>query len=131
MIEKVDAPTQRDFVWDHIEPGAKVYSDGAYGYSLVPNQEAVHHSVGEYVRGQAHTNGVESFWAMLKRAHKGTFHRISPKHLHRYVNEFCGRHNIRDLDTIRQMEHVVARMVGRRLKYTDLIADNGRSAAAT
>ena len=43
------------------------------------------HSVGEYVRGMVHTNGVESFWSTLKRAHKGTFHKLSPKHLDRYV----------------------------------------------
>ena len=80
------------------------------------------HSVGEYVRDQAHTNGMESFWSMLKRAHKGTFHKISPKHLQRYVNEFAGRHNIRDKDTIDQMYSVVAGMVGRRLMYRDLVA---------
>ena len=39
----------------------------------------------------AHTNGIESFWAMLKRAHKGTFHKLSPKHLQRYVSEFAYR----------------------------------------
>ena len=74
---------------------------------------------------------MKSFWSLLKRAHKGTFHRLSPKHLHRYVNEFATRHNIRDLDTIQQMEHIVARMVGKRLMYRDLIADTGKSARAT
>ena len=67
----------------------------------VENHEAVAHSAGEYVRYlegvKVHTNGVESFWSMLKRAHKGTFHRLSAKHLQRYVNEFAGRHNIRVL----------------------------------
>ena len=80
------------------------------------------HSVGEYVRDQAHTNGMESFWSMLKRAHKGTFHKISPKHLDRYVHEFAGKHNIRDKDTVDQMYSVVAGMVGRRLMYRDLVA---------
>ena len=79
------------------------------------------HSVGEYVNGMAHTNGVESFWSMLKRAHKGVYHKLSAKHLQRYVSEFAGRQNIREMDTIRQMEHVVAAMVGRRLMYRDLV----------
>ena len=65
---------------------------------------------------------------MLKRAHKGTFHKLSAKHLQRYVNEFAGRQNIRDMDTIRQMEHVVAAMVGKRLMWRDLTADNGLAA---
>ena len=62
---------------------------------------------------------------MLKRAHKGTFHKISPKHLNRYVQEFAGKHNIRESDTIDQMRNTVARLVGRRLLYRSLIADNG------
>ena len=107
----------------HTASDAKVYTDEASAYDGLPNRESVKHSVAEYVRGQAHTNGVESFWATLKRAHKGTFHKLSAKHLQRYVNEFAGRHNIRSMDTIRQMEHVVAEMVGKRLMYKELIAD--------
>ena len=72
--------------------------------------------------GWAHTNGIESFWSMLKRAHKGTYHKISVKHLQRYVDEFSGRHGVRELDTREQMQSVVARMVGKRLTYLDLIA---------
>ena len=64
---------------------------------------------------------------MLKRAHKGVYHRLSPKHLQAYVNTFAGRHNIRELDTMAQIQHVMAGMVGKRLMYRDLIADNGRS----
>ena len=77
-----------------------------------------------------HIQGIESFWSMLKRAHKDTFHKISPKHLQRYVSEFAGKHNIRDLDTIVQMRDTVARLVGRNLFYRDLIADNGLNNAA-
>ena len=75
----------------------------------------------------AHTNGIESFWSMLKWAHKGTFHKISPKHLQRYVSEFAGKHNIRESDTIDQMRDTVARLVGRNLLYRDLTACNGLS----
>ncbi|MCY3705630.1 MAG: IS1595 family transposase [Gammaproteobacteria bacterium] len=131
VIDSTDKATLQGFVQKHAAPDAKVYTDDTSAYKSLGNHEAVKHSVGEFVKGMAHTNGMESFWATLKRAHKGTFHRLSAKHLQRYVNEFAGRHNIRDMDTIRQMEHVVAAMVGRRLMYRDLIADNGRSAMAT
>jgi len=66
---------------------------------------------------------------MLKRAHGGTFHKISPKHLDRYVREFVGKHNIRDSGTLAQMRDAVARLVGRNLLYRDLIARNGLSNA--
>ena len=65
---------------------------------------SVRHSVGEYVRRQAHTNGIESFWAMLKRGYQGVYHQMSPHHLRRYVTEFEGRHNDRPSDTIDQLK---------------------------
>ena len=73
----------------------------------------------------AHTNGIESFWAMLKRAHTGTYHKLSPKHLNRYVQEFAGKHNVRGSDTLAQMATVVAGLIGKRLMYRDLVAPNG------
>ena len=98
-----------------------MYTDGSRAYDGLPNREAVHHNVGEYVREMAHTNGVESFWAMLKRGYYGIYHEMSPKHLQRYVNEFTGRHNVRDLDTLDQMRDAVAGLIGRRLMYRDLV----------
>ena len=68
---------------------------------------------------------MESFWSMLKRAYKGTFHKLSPKHLDRYIQEFVGRHNLREQDTLDIMAAIVDGMRGKRLKYKDLIADNG------
>ena len=113
------------------QPEATVYTDGEAAYRGVARKhEVVKHSVGEYVRGMAHTNGMESFWSMLKRAHTGTFHKLSPKHLDRYVQEFAGKHNIRDLDTIAQMHDTVSRLIGRRLLYGGLIADNGFDSGA-
>ena len=85
------------------------------------HHEAVRHSVGEYVRNQAHTNGMESFWAMLKRGYHGTYH-MSSKHLQRYVNEFVGRNNVRNLDTIDLMASIAVDTVGKRLRYRELIA---------
>ena len=60
--------------------------------------------------------------SLPRPTHKSTFHKISPKHLDRYVREFAGRHNLRDLETIDQMAALVRCMVGKRLTYRDLIA---------
>ena len=122
VIERVDGDTLNGFVDEKAAPGATVYTDGSSVYRGRENHEAVAHSVGEYVRGMAHTNGVESFWSMLKRGYYGVYHKMSPKHLQRYVNEFAGRHNIRDKDTIDQMNAVVTGLVGKRLLYRDLTA---------
>ena len=122
VVASTDKATLQGFVKRHAADGAKVYTDDTSAYRSLDNHEAVKHSVGEYVNGLAHTNGVESFWSMLKRAHKGTFHKLSRKHLQRYVNEFAGRQNIRDMDTIDQMGHIVARLIGKRLMYRELIA---------
>ncbi len=130
VITETDGETLQDFVEENTEEDAKVYTDEAAAYKGIErDHEAVKHSVAEYVRGQAHTNGMESFWSMLKRAHGGTFHKISPKHLDRYVHEFAGKHNIRDSGTLAQMRDTVARLVGRRLLHRDLIAPNGLSSA--
>ena len=124
VVRGTDALSLQGFVIDRAARGAKLYTDEGAGYQGAPyDHEVVNHSVGEYVRGQAHTNGIESFWAMLKRGYHGTYHHMSAKHLHRYVAEFAGRHNVRNCDTIDQMASVVVGMVGKRLMYRDLIAD--------
>ena len=87
------------------------------------DHEAVNHTVSEYGRDQAHTQGIESFWSMLKRGYQGTYHHMSPKHLQRYVNEFSGRHNARDADTAEQMVDIAQGIVGKRLTYRNLVAD--------
>ena len=120
VVSSTDAGTLRGFVGNRAADGASVYTDGAKAYRGIPNHQAVQHGVGEYVRGEAHTNGIESFWSMLKRGYYGTYHRMSYKHLQRYVNEFCGRHNVRDFDTIDQMAAVVVGLVGKRLQYREL-----------
>ena len=66
----------------------------------------------------------------LKRAHKGTFHKLSPKHLDRYVQEFAGRHNLRERDTIDIMGAFASGMGGKRLRYQELIAPNGLPSGA-
>ena len=114
----------RDFVREHTAPGSQVYSDGHGAYPPLEGEykhNAVQHSVGTYVIEQAHTNGIESFWSMLKRGYQGTYHQMSPKHLDRYVREFAGRHNDRERDTIEQMRRTARRMLGKHLPYAELV----------
>ena len=121
VAPKTDAATLQGFVRRNVEPKAKIYTDESRAYEGL-DREAVRHSIGEYVKGKAHTNGMESFWAMLKRGFYGTYHRMSPKHLDRYVCEFAGRHNQRPDHTIDQLTAVANGMRGKRLRYEDLIA---------
>ena len=123
VVQDTKAEILQGFVEGHTATDAIVYTDEAKAYKGIDRtHEAVKHSVGEYVRDMAHTNGMESFWATLKRGYNGTFHQMSEKHLGRYVDEFSGRHNMRSQDTADQMSFVAYRMVGKMLRYKDLIA---------
>lgn len=130
VVTSTDRETLQGFVRAHVAENAEVFTDEATAYRGLPNHESVRHSVGEYVDRHIHTNTVESFWSMLKRAHKGTFHKLSPKHLQRYVNEFAGRQNLRNLDTIDQMERIASQLAGKSLDYATLIAPNGLASGA-
>ena len=122
VVKGTDAKTLQGFVGDHAAKGATVYTDDHGGYQGMPfDHETVKHSISEYVNGMAHTNGIESFWALLKRGYHGTYHHISEKHINRYVGEFAGRHNDRSKDTLDQMQAIVRGLVGKRLQYRDLI----------
>lgn len=127
-VEATDRGTIRPFIEGRIEAGSTLYSDDSAAVEGIPDMfnrlrhEAVNHSAGEYVRGMAHTNGVESFWSMLKRGFHGVYHRMSSKHLQRYVTEFAGRHNVRDLDTLAQMLLLARGMDGKRLPWRELTA---------
>ena len=121
VVGNTDRPTLRRFVTDRVKSGARVFTDDHRGYIGLPNHRSVKHSVKQYVDGMAHTNGIESFWALMKRGYYGTYHNMSVRHLHRYVREFSGRHNARPLDTIDQMREMFKGMTGKRLRYSDLV----------
>ena len=121
VVEETTAETLQGFVHAHAHPDSMAYTDDASAYASLERHETVKHSLQEYVRGPVHTNGVESFWSLLKRAYTGTFHRLSERHLHRYIGEFVGRHNMRDWDTLTQMSIIANRMIGKRLRYQDLV----------
>ena len=122
VVARTDAPTLQGFVHGSTDPTAMVYTDEARAYEgLRRAHQVVKHSVKEYVNGMAHTNGIESMWALLKRGYVGTYHHWSEKHLQRYVTEFMGRNNARPLDTMEQMAGMALASDGKRLTYAKLI----------
>ena len=126
-----DRDSLHDFVADHVDPDVEKYTDEAHAYDGLSNRFTCCHSVGNWVDGQAHTNGLESFWAMLKRGYHGVYHRMSREHLQRYVDEFAGRHNRRDADTIDQMRAMSRGFEGKRLRFEDLTTHHGGPAYAS
>ncbi len=120
VVGNTKRPTLHGFIEENAEKGSEVFTDDLKSYEGPANFE--HKSVKHSVAGQEDVNGIESFWAVLKRAHKGTFHKISHKHLNHYVQEFAGRHNHRPLDTVNQMQGIVKGSVGKKLTYKQLAA---------
>ena len=89
VTKPVSSITLQRMVQGAVEEGSTVYTDHNTGYKGLAKKnykhESVNHSVGEYIKDQAHTNGVESFWSMMKRGYVGVYHQMSEKHLQRYV----------------------------------------------
>jgi transposase-like protein len=125
-VPDTNSRTLQDAVMDTVLPRSTVYSDSYPGYNILSDlgyhHEKVNHRIGQYVNGMATTNGIESFWALLKRGYVGVYHYMSWKHLHRYVNEFTYRHNAGQGNGLRTIGNVLGGMVGRRLTYARLIA---------
>jgi transposase-like protein len=111
------------FVKENINVDSTLYTDyhrsyqGLFDY----NHHAVNHSAGEYVRGEAHTNGIESFWSLLKRGYYGIFHHFTVKHLPRHLAEFDARWNMSVLDGGKRLDLMLESTSGLRLTYKDLI----------
>ena len=124
-IQNTKASTLQGFVSAYAPKGSTVVTDNFPAYRGLTNQGYTHitinHSVGEYVKEMAHTNGIESFWSLLKRGYIGVYHFMSAKHLHRYVNEFSYRHNTSNYGTMDFIGATVVRMGGKRLTYKELI----------
>ena len=110
-----------------VEPWSTIYTDDHRAYHIIKqapfNHETVSHSAGEYVNGKAHTNGIESFWALLKRSYVGTHHWWSMKHLHRYVAEYVYRHNTIGLSGTPAIGRVIRNSIGKKLSYKQLTGE--------
>lgn len=120
-IEAVTGPVVQSHLAANIDPDAVLMTDEAAVYRGVPYEHhTVAHSTGEYVRGMAHTAGIESFWAVLKRGYVGIYHYMSPKHLHRYIDEFAVRHNARHADSEKVLNLVLRGTRGHQMTYQEL-----------
>ena len=99
VVPAVTKPAIQDWVSRHVSAGARLFTDQAPVYVGAPVAEhrTVNHKRKQYVDGEVWTNGVESHWALMKRGYHGTYHWWSAKHMQRYVNEFAGRFNLREL----------------------------------
>lgn len=127
-ISNTKTETFEKTIFQNIKKGSVLYTDEHSGYRNLGRfyaHDAIRHGRGEYVRGSAHTNGIESVWAMLKRAHYGVYYQWSNKHMHRYVNECAfrvnegsGQNPIMD-----RINATLDHSVGKRLTYQELTAD--------
>jgi transposase-like protein len=125
----VSAATLRPILVEQLEGKTKLMTDDAGQYRHMHRDfahEIVNHSAGEYVRGEAHTNTIESYFAILKRGITGTYHHVSPQHLKRYLAEFDFRYNERsalNVSDVERAKKAVAGVVGKRVTYQQT---NGR-----
>src|SRR5437588_2567331 len=115
----------RGHVLATVEKGAHLYTDTTqqYGKGKLPKlyqHEMINHAR-EYVRGQVHTNSLENFWSLLKRAIKGTYISVDPFHLFGYVDEQMPGFNNRATNDRGRFVNVLAAIVGKRITYRDLI----------
>jgi transposase-like protein len=117
-------PTLRQYVKDTIEPGTTVYTDLLSAYNTLGEDydHATIDHMRQYVDGKVSTNGIENFWALLKRGLKGTYVCAQPEHLFRYVDERVFTFNERDDNDLGRFATVVAAVSGRRLTWADLTA---------
>lgn len=113
----------RSNVIDNVEKGSTIYSDALRSYRNLPTDGFAHEFIDhteEYVKGRVHTNGLENFWSLFKRALKGTYVSVEPFHLQAYADEQCFPFNMRKDDDFGRFAFVMSQIVGRRLTYNEL-----------
>jgi hypothetical protein len=127
VISGTDAHTIQNEVISHVEGDSMLCTDTSLAYAGIEGyyRRTVNHSAKQYVDGMAHTNGIESVWAVLKRGYYGIYHHFTVKHMQRYVDEFTfrlsseGNCKVHTLDRIASLSD---KTVGKRLTYKALIA---------
>ena len=128
VLKNTGAEEIQTEVTKSVAPGSILCTDehGAYrGMGQYP-QFVVNHSVKEFVNGMAHTNGIESVWAVLKRGFYGVYHSFSGKHLQRYVDEFTFRLNEGNvkIHTLDRIDSLLGKSIGTRITYKQLASSS-------
>lgn len=128
VLPNITGETLRKAIIENVNvPSARLLTDELHAYKKIGKEfsgghEFVKHSAGEYARGDIHSNTAESFFATLKRGIYGTFHAVSKKHLHRYVNEFAFRWDTRKIDDGQRLVSAIKGADGKRLLYKEPVA---------
>lgn len=122
VVDATDSKTLTTVIYETVEHGATVYTDEHRAYNQLRgyHHQKVLHGKGEYVSGDVYTNGIESFWAILKRGFRGIYHKWSKKHLQRYVNEFTRRFNMRQLSAGDKIRKAICTGFNVTLSYKEL-----------
>ncbi|RYE54482.1 MAG: IS1595 family transposase [Sphingobacteriales bacterium] len=123
VVPDTKASTLKPIIQNLVREGAIVVTDEWNGYSGLSKDRplvVINHKENEYVRGAFHTNSIENFWSLLKWGIYGIYHQVSPKHLHRYCDEFAYRFNSRKLNSTERFD-VSLRNVSGRITYKELI----------
>lgn len=126
VIDNVKVKTIEEYVLENVRKGSKLNTDDFLSYLTLGKHykhDVVRHGKHEYVRGDIHSNSIESFWALFKRGYHGTYHSMSKKHLQRYVNEFAFRFNNRGDEMAEMFTNTIERVSKHgKLSYKTLTA---------
>jgi transposase-like protein len=128
VVKNQKRATLQAIIRDSVEPGSTVYTDTLASYAGLSDQyvhQMIDHAV-EYVNGRIHTNSMENFWSLLKRALGGTYVAVSADHLDSYLDEQTLRFNDRKNTDAGRFANVMAQVPGRRLTYAEL-TDRGEA----
>jgi transposase-like protein len=110
----------------NVEAGSTIYTDALRSYDRMATRGYTHNVIDHaecYADGVVHTNGLENFWSLLKRSIKGTYVSVEPFHLFRYLDEQAFRFNEREHDDAARFDLAIRGIIGKRLTYDALTAN--------
>ena len=124
VIPVVNAENIKAMVRENVDPSARIMTDQETSYrglgaEFAGGHHSVNHGKREYSRGDVTTNGVEGFFARVKRGMKGVYHNVSKEHLHRYMSHFEFSHNTRAMNDGERTVHLIQLSDGKRLRYSE------------